>query len=258
MKKLLILTLTITVTLSISTLSIAQDTKDNIHLFQSFHEDAIIAKTPYVDAGLSFASYDGFSTFDLGAQGGYGVNPDLEITSRLAFRSYSADGADGQSGITDLLVSGRYRLPVEGLKATAGGYITLPIGSEDIGQSHFNFGAFAALRHPLSNGMVVTGNLGLEFYETKNYTYDSNTFDLKEETEYETALRIAGGVIYPVNEQVNAIGELVIKTEGDYMMLSGGADYKLKGTGRVRGALGIGLDNGAPDFQLMISYFRPF
>ena len=37
------------------------------------------------------------------------------------------------------------------------------------------------------------------------------------------------------------------------MMLSGGVDYNM-GNARVRGALGIGMDDGAPDFRIMGGY----
>ena len=73
--------------------------------------------------------------------------------------------------------------------------------------------------------------MGLIFYEYKGLTDKS--------TSYESYLNLGFGAIYPVNDLLNAVGEITIRTEGDYMLLSGGADYKL-GNGRVRGSLGIG------------------
>jgi hypothetical protein len=35
-------------------------------------------------------------------------------------------------------------------------------------------------------------------------------------------------------------------------------DYLLQNNGRVRGALGIGLDDGAPDIMLLASYLMAF
>jgi len=43
----------------------------------------------------------------------------------------------------------------------------------------------------------------------------------------------------------------------DFMMLSGGVDYNM-GNVRYRGALGLGLDDGAPDFQILASYLLQF
>lgn len=270
MRKSIILFLSFMLLLSFSSV-FAQNTLDDTHLFQSFFHDATIAKTPYGEGGLVFNDYEYGSSFRLGAQGGYGVNPNLEIGGNLGFINFSPEEGDGTSGLTDLLVAGRYLLSNAPAKIAAGGYVTLPIGSEDAGQGNLNFGAMGAMRYPLENGMVVTASLGIDFMETTKMEVKNEggvdwvngelvitEAEYDEKTEYENSLRIAGGVIYPVNELLNVVGELVIKTEGDYMMLSGGADYQLEGLGKVRGALGLGLDDGAPDFSLMASYLMNF
>lgn len=240
----------------------AQDTKDDVKLFQSFFFDSPITKTMYGQAGLHYASYDGFSSMNIGAQGGYGVNPNLEVGGALGFNKWSVEDGDGESGLSDLFVAGRYSLPLKNLKASAGAYVTLPIGKEEVGGGKLNFGAFAALRHPLSNGMVITGNVGLNFVEVKkvDYDFDPNTFKStkKESSDYENSIRLAAGLIYPVNPQLNVVGEWLMETEIDYMMLSGAADYKLSPTSRLRGGLGLGLDDGAPDFLFMASYLMTF
>lgn len=255
MRNSMILVVSLILALS-ANLGYSQNTLDDTHLFQSFFHDATITKTPYGEGGLAFNSYDGGSIFRLGVQGGYGVNPNLEIGGGLSFINSSPEEGDGHSGLSDLLVAGRYLLSKNTAKITAGGYITLPIGSEDIGQGALNFGFMGAMRYPLENGIVVTASLGLDFMEVTDFEYDNGK--LKETTSHENSLRIAGGAIYPVNAELNAVGELVIQTETDYMLLSAGADYKLEGLGKVRGALGLGLDDGAPDFVLMASYLMNF
>ncbi|NIA30185.1 MAG: hypothetical protein GWP06_09770, partial [Actinobacteria bacterium] len=181
-----------------------------------------------------------------------------EVDASLNFISFSPDQGDGQSGLSDLLVSGRYKIVSDNVHIAAGGFITLPIGKEGVGASKLNFGAFGALRYPLENGMIITGTLGLDFYETKKSggvkLVNGALVVEEEKTEYENTLVLGGGVIYPVNDQLSAVGELNLHTEGDYMLLSGGADYVLNSNSRVRGALGIGLDSGAPDLQLLASY----
>jgi hypothetical protein len=240
----------------------SQDTKDDVKLFLSFPFDSPITKTMYGEAGLHYASYDGFSNMLIGAQGGYGINPNLEVDARVSFAKLSPEEGDGESGLSDIFVAGRYLLPIKNLKAAAGGYVTLPIGKEEVGGGKLNFGAFAALRHPLSSGMVITGNVGINFVEIKkiDYDFDPNTFKTttKETSDYENSIRLAAGLIYPVNPQLNVVGEWFMETEIDYMMISGAADYKLSPTGRLRGGLGLGLDDGAPDFLFMASYLMTF
>ena len=239
----------------------AQNTLDEIRLFQTFFKDAPIANVPYGQAGLQFSDYDGFSSISLGAKGGYVINPELEVGGSINFVNWSPEKGDSQSGISDLLVTGRYLVLAPGkskLVATTGGYITLPIGKKEIGASKLNFGAFGAARFPLDNGFVITGCLGLDFLETTKYETDFTKGKIEEKTEHEFSLLLGAGGIYPLNEQLHIIGELNIQTEGDYMLLSGGVDYKLQMGSRVRAALGLGLDDGAPDIKLMAGFLHSF
>jgi hypothetical protein len=246
---------------------LARETTDEVHLFQNFFRDATIAANPYGEGFVNYSSYEYGSMFALGVQGGYGITPVLELNANLGYASFSPKNGDGSSGLTDLTVAGRYLVYDENsLRITAGGLLTAPIGSEEIGNGNLNFGAFGATRYTLPNAMVITGTIGLDFYETTTYTGGSLDFvngqyiyvEPEEKTEYENSLVLAGGLIYPQSDQLAIIGEIMFKTDVDYSMLSGGVDYQLQGNGRVRGAIGLGLDDGAPDFLLMLSYLMSF
>ncbi|MBN1481312.1 hypothetical protein EH223_02965 [candidate division KSB1 bacterium] len=219
----------------------AQKNLDHVHLFQNFLKDATITSAPYGEGFLSYSSHDYGSLFALGAQGGYGINPRLEVNAKLGFVNFSPKNGDGNSGLTDLTAAGRYLVYDDGaLRIAAGGFLTLPIGTDKVGYGNFDFGAFGAARYGLSNDMIVTGTLGLDFYDAGD--------------KYHNSLVLAGGLIYPYSPQLAIIGELMFKTDVDYGMLSAGVDYTLQNSGRVRGALGLGIDNGAPDIMLMLSY----
>jgi hypothetical protein len=239
-----------TILMIISASAMAQSGTDQVRLFQSYFFDTPIATANHVQPGLSHSSYEHSSVLTIGANGGYVVNPKLEVLGGLNYTSisYDYDNVDGQSGLSDLTLVGRYKL-TEGkpTQFAAGALLTLPIGSDDVGGGNFDFGAYAAVRHPLNNGMVVTGNVALLLVETVNS---------KGEDDRDTSLELAGGVIYPMNNQMNIVGELTIKGDKDYMLLSGGVDYVM-GKGRLRGALGIGLDDKDPDFQIMAGYLLP-
>lgn len=226
--------------LTLSSLYSQDAVKSDVHLFQTFLRDATITTNPYGDAGFQYGDYNYFNTWFLGIQGGYPVTPKVEVGARLGFLDYSFDGGSSESGLSDLFLSGRYLITQEKMNVTAGGFITLPIGGKDVGQNNFDFGGFGALRYPLTNGMVLTGIVGLDFLEIRN--------------DRKTSLMIGGGTIYPVQENFSIIGELNIQTEIHYALLSGGVDYALAGGSRIRGALGFGLDDGAPDFTLLGSF----
>jgi len=219
----------------------AQDGSDDIRLFQSFFYDAPIVKNNIVEGGFQYATYDAWNSLEIGGKGNYAINEKMDFGAEINYRSWSPDEGDGQSGISDIGVYGRYHLSQnDKMNISAGAMLTLPIGSEDIWQGNLNLGGFAALRYKLDNDMVFCGTFGLLFEE--NW-----------EDEYDNLIRLGIGNIYPIDEKMNLVSELVIRSEGDYMLLSSGIDMKT-GNGRLRGAIGIGLDDGAPDFVIQGFY----
>jgi hypothetical protein len=218
----------------------SQSDLNSVRLFQSYFFDAPITKVNYGDFGLSHSSYDGFSILVIGGQGGYALNKKVEIQAQLGYVNASPEEGDGQSGLSDLDVYGRYFISDNRkTQISAGGYLSLPVGSEDVGQSTMDIGGFGALRHKLDNGMVVTGTAGL--------------ISLEWGDDREMTVRIGGGAVYPYSKVMSFVGELVMQTEVDYTMLSAGVDYRM-GSGRLRGSLGLGMDDGAPDFQIFATY----
>lgn len=232
----------------------AQDALNNVHLFQSYFYDAPIAKAGYGQGGLSFSNYDNWDAFTIGVMGGYPVNEKIELGTQLHYMNISPDKGDGESGISDLEVNGRYNVfNKDKTNISVGAMITLPIGSEDVGQGNTNFGGFGAIRHALSSNTALVGTLGLMFFEKTEVEFNFDTFQDEKKTSHDNYLNIGAGVVYAANNQLSIVGELNIETEGDFMMLSGGIDYAL-GSGRLRAGLGLGLDDGAPDFMLMGAY----
>ncbi|MEE4312550.1 MAG: transporter [candidate division KSB1 bacterium] len=240
----------------------AQNGMDNVRLFQSFYYDAVITPNTFAEAGLNYNDYEYGSNFNVGAKGAYQINPQIDVTLGLDFVSFSPEEGDGESGLSDLMVVGKYNLMPEDTKVSVGAYVTAPIGEEKVGQGNLNYGAFGAVRHPLDNGMTITANAGLGFYEYEepgDFEIDPITFEITEtegETKHESFFMLGAGAIYPMNDQMNIVGEFVMKTEFDYMMLSGGVDY-LMGNNHLRAALGIGLDDGAPDLAIWGGFLLP-
>ena len=241
---------------------------DNIHLFQSFFEDAPITTSLYVDFGLDYKSYDKGRVYSIGAQGGYPVTPKIELNmafhilygdyysdyngyySRLYDDPYDYDYGDAwndswdaafgdnEIGISDLYIGGKYNIIDEIVKVTAGGFVTIPVGTEDVGQGNFDFGVNCSLRHSLREDIVLTGTGGIVFLEEPDTT----------------SIQFGAGCIYSYSDQMHLVGEFIFKTEVDFMMFSGGIDYMLNSGNSLRSALGIGTDDGAPDYELSVSY----
>ncbi len=233
----------------------AQDDTNGVRLFQSFNYDAPINGATFGEGFFTYNSYNGASSMIFGAQGGLPLNEQMQINVNLGFQRFSANGFSS-SGLQDVHVYGRYKvMENDQLQFSAVAQISLPVGKEEIGGGKLNFGGFGAVRYDMGNGIIITGNAGLLFMETTTYKFNSTTFQLEESTEYSSALRLGGGGIYPLNEDTSIVGELVIITETNYTALSVGADKQLA-AGRARAGIALGLDDGAPDLQVMVSFLK--
>lgn len=221
-----------------------QEALGDVHLFRSFFQDAAPARAAYLDAGLNFDNYNRYNSFLFGARGALPIAPSVELGAAWAFTSVDPDFADSRTGIADLLLNGRYNFAAENTKLAAGGYLTLPIGQEKVGAGSMDLGFYGALRHPLQRQTALTGNLGLNFLNVN----DEST----------TSLGLAGGIIHQTNSAFSLIGEIGFQTRLNFAQLSGGVDYKTSSGGRLRGVLGLGLDDGAPDFSLGATYLHHF
>ncbi|ACF12896.1 hypothetical protein Ctha_0425 [Chloroherpeton thalassium ATCC 35110] len=223
-------------------------TFDQVHLFQTFFEDASMSRTPYGQISLRYSDYDQLSSIYLPVQAAIplGDQKEFQLGAELGFINTNPEIGDGESGLSDLKVIGRYNFPTSSYtKIAAGGYITLPVGKEEAGYGNVNFGGFGSVRHPLTKDVVLTGTVMLEFLESVN-------------DDRESSLLFAVGSIYQVSPKMYLIGELNLKTEGDYGLLSAGMDYRLSPDGCFRGMLGFGLDDGAPDLALQVGYHMFF
>ena len=221
------------------------DRLEHIRLFQSFARDASIAPDHYAEGGLYFSTAAFVDAFSLGAQGGYALDGRTEINASGRWHRQSfAGGIPSRSGLGDLALSARRRLVRGGGRWVAGASLVLPTGSGEVGEGQFDFGGFAAVRQPLDRGLVASGSTGLDLVET------AGGRDL--------SLWLAGGLVYPRSQRLHLIGELAIASQADYSLLSVGADWLLQGGDRVRGLLGLGLDDGAPDWLLGATYMRGF
>ncbi|NTW50464.1 MAG: hypothetical protein HGB19_12190 [Chlorobiales bacterium] len=224
------------------------ETYDDTHLFQTFFEDASVNRNTYLQPFFSFSDFDGANALQFGAQVMFPIDGRFQLGGELSIINIDTKYGDGETGISDLKFVGRYSLETGRTKVALGGYLTLPTGKAEVGQDNVNFGFFGAVRHPLANRLALTGTAMLEFIETVN-RYGKN--------DHKAGLVLAGGLIYQASSTVDLIGELDIKTAGDRSMFSAGVDYSTGG-GRLRGGLGLGLDDGAPDIMLFVGYLISF
>lgn len=226
-------------------------TMDNIRLFQSFFEDAHVTPELYLDGEFAYSYYDDvgipgndLDLFSLGLRAGFPITRNTEFHTRIGMVHLDPDNGS-ETGISDLYLGGRHMIYDQDTRVTAGGFLTLPTGKEKTGQDNFDTGIYGALRHPLTNEVLLTGTVGVLY--TEKYNRD-----------HEATLRLGGGAIYRHTDKLHFVGEAVMENRYDYMLISGGVDYAIDRKSSLRGSLGFGVDDGAPDVALTLSYFFMF
>lgn len=233
-----------------------RDSLNDVRLFQTFFRDATISTRPYIEGGLRYDDYDHASVFVGDVKGGGTLFEHFEMGTHFGIISVDPDRGSIENGILDLFVCAKYDFSHTiargryNMKTVAGGYFTLPTGDEDSWQDNTNFGGFSAIRYPLKNRLVLTGVMGFDFIEVFDH-FDGDK-------DRKTSILVGFGTIFPVDSLVSVVSEFNFHTEGDYVMLTGGIDYKMHLNGRVRGMIGFGLDDGAPDFSFRASYLYSF
>src|SRR5262245_9276009 len=108
----------------------AQNTADNVNLFQTYFQDATITKSINGEGFFQYGTYNSFSIIDLAAQAAFPVTPRFQVGGAWAFESISPDQGDSQNGITDIAASGRYQVAQGKTPVAIGALFTLPVGSE--------------------------------------------------------------------------------------------------------------------------------
>ena len=218
--------------------SFAQNLQRDVRLIQNTFQDGSLVGTLYGEAGLSYNDFDFFNVLEVGGQIGFPIGNKFELGVDLHYLTVDPNAGSNTSGLTDIGVTGRALVSDGPTNFSVGGMITLPTGDEEIGQGDVDIGIFGAVRHPASDDLAITGVLGIDFIERGD--------------ERDASLHLGGGVIYRIQRELSLIGELDFLTELDYALLSAGIDYIVGSSARLRPAIGLGLDDGAPDFALIV------
>jgi hypothetical protein len=216
----------------------------DVHLFQSWVADAVFTPGVDIEPFYQWSNWSGANTWVFGAKVAAWVHDGMEAGGRLAWAGLSPDAGEGENGFGDLDLHFRYRLPLDFPGTIAAGTeLRLPTGDADSGQDNTNVRIFGALRQELGGAFTFAANLGFEYVEL--FGADGN------------GIAVGLGSIVPVTEDLAAVFELNLRTAVDYAVISGGVDYELPPGGHLRGAIGIGLDDEAPDVGLEFALSLP-
>jgi len=234
------------------------DELDGIRLLQNTTYDAPRSEVAYVEGSLRYQDYDNGSSVVIGPFGAINAGDRFEIGGYLPFESFSPDGnGDGTSGLLDPELFGRYIFdPIEtdngSLNLTAGTVLSLPLGDEDLGAGTFDVAGFIAGRLDMVN-FAPSGYFGLRI----NGDQDFGSGDDKFTVDGQLSVLLGFAAIVPIGQTVAVTSEFDLETgrvDGDdsTARLTPGIDALVGEQVHLRGGVGIGLTNGAPDLELIV------
>lgn len=230
----------------------------DVRLIQRPIEDAAYAEQAYMEGQFRYQDVDGGeSSILFGGLGAVTVADDFEVGAFIGFKSTDPDVGDGESGLLDIDVYGRYNFkPIQtdaaDIFATTGLLLSLPVGSEDLYEGTLDAEGFGAARFAFDT-FVLTGALGLRI----NGDYERDVPGGVATADGELSIVLTGGGLLPVSDTVTLTGELDIETarfdRGDSdVRLTPGVDVLTGDALHLRGGVGIGLTDGAPDLELIL------
>lgn len=228
-------------------------------LFLAFDREATLVDSQWWEGSLVYADFDLLNTTVLRGTLAFHPYEKLEFGGSVGFGSSDTPPMvpDG-SGATDLDVWAKWLFLPKNERTTlsAGGIITIPTGDDSAGLGYdaFSIAGFVSVRHELER-VVLHGNAGLRTSNDGRFL----GFDLDGQS---TAF-LGFGVAVPLSDAVSLIGEAQFdgkrfdESDNDVRLL-GGINWRAFNTGMLRGAVTLGLDDGAPDFGMTFGYATQF
>jgi len=234
-------------------------------LFLTFAEEAAVVPHQWWEGQLEFRDGDPIDATIL--RGIVALKPwqNLEVGGRVGFgNTDSSDLPDG-SGATDLDVWGKYHFAAGGAQTefAAGALVTVPTGDDSVGlgDDSFDLEGFGSVRFR-TDQLILSGVAGVRF------NGDGQLFGGEElpdgfETSGKTSVLLSGGALYPVSDVFSLTGEAYFESErvegadSDFR-LGAGVNWRPWNRGMLRGAVIVGLSDGAPDAQILAGYAYTF
>jgi len=176
------------------------------------------------------------------------VAEDLEFGARLSLVSRDAENSGRDTGLSDLDLWGKVSVVSDPVKIALGILVTAPTGSSDkfLGTGETNVEFFGGIRKDLSH-VTLAGNVGLRINQDAEFDNLS--------VEGKNSILFGAGVLIPVGANTVVSAEWAFETERFEGMkndsrLMGGVQYRQNESLMYRGAVGGGMSDGSPDFEL--------
>ncbi len=182
--------------------------------------------------------------------------PQLETGARVFMVNYNPKDSSSQTGASDINLWGKYQFVDDPVLLSAGLLFTLPTGSEKVlhpdSTAEINLEVFGAARYYVIDTLAVIGNIGLRINSDMDYKVGDEKAEIKGETQF----LIGAGFIVQATPELDILAELNFATEAykdsdNDVDLTGGVQYSFNPDFCGRAGIGVGLDDGAPRFEMI-------
>jgi hypothetical protein len=216
-------------------------------LFQRFVEDAVISPGGWVEAQYRYENLEASSRHFVGPLIAFKVIDDLEAGLRFGYLDVRSDAGPDGSGISDIDLFLKYRLPGGGRGRVAlGALFKAPTAdeTEGLGTGEPDIEVFSAYRASLE-AVTLVASLGARFNGEPEGTSAT-----------EDSILLGAGLILPATPALTFVIEGTYETE---RIEGTGSDARLtvgvqasggKRRGGFRVAAALPLNDGAPDVEL--------
>ncbi len=224
---------------------------DSIRLFQRFIQDGAIAPHVWLEGQLRLETNSPLFNGDegerrlLGTILALGLTEELEMGLTLGLVNLDPDNSGSESGLSDMQIYAKYRINELPLSVTIGGIVKIPTADEDegLGTGEVDIEGFIAVRKSYGHVDLI-GNGGVRF----NQDPEIGSIDGR------TSILLGGGAIIAVTRTLYNSWELNFESkrydQGDSIAtLTPGLMWRLGDRGLIRAGIGLGLTDGAPDFE---------
>jgi hypothetical protein len=244
----------------------AHPTSGQDRLFLTFAEEAAVVPHQWWEGQLEFRDGNPIDATIL--RGIVALKPweNVEVGGRVGFGNTdsSNDFPDG-SGATDLDLWGKFHFGAANAQTefAAGALVTVPTGDDTagLGDDSFDLAGFGSVRFR-TDQLILSGVAGVRFNGDGQLFGGDDSPD-GFDTQGKTSVLLSGGALYPVSDVLTLTGEAYFESEriegadSDFR-LGAGVNWRPWNRGMLRGALIVGLSDGAPDAQILASYAYTF
>jgi hypothetical protein len=221
-------------------------------LFQRFVEDAAVVPGGWIEGQYRYENLADGGRHFAGPLIAFKVVDDFEAGLRFGFVDVNPSSAPGDSGLSDLDLFAKYRLPGGRGRLAIGAVLKAPTGDEQkgIGTGKSDVELFGAFRADLE-AVSLVANLGYRFNGDPDPPLPAS----------EDSLLVGGAVLLPATQALTFVIEWTYESKrlasakGDGRLTVGLQHFGEGGQGGVRGALAIPLSDGAPDYEIQLGAF---